>query len=699
MGRAAWSMTLLALATQSGLAAEPAAASGPTEAAAPATEGGNGSSVLQYLGVDTWSDIFRLGSWNTMLDLEVEGNLQRTQAPDEEPADFLSRYAREGLSIANNGFSLVDPRLLTGDFGVRFAFVQGRQDVRGVKSSQSGDITDYYFDATLLQELPYNLSFLANHSEDVTSQPGGGSTAGINSSQGLTFRWREDSFLRDREILPYFSATLQARQEHTQQVTTTAGQSFRRDEQRRLVRLDGHNGFETGDLYFRFEDMDLENRFYPAGSYRSRYVDLGYGVDFGPNLNRQSNTHINYNERLGAFSASNLYLDQRFDVEHTDFLSSSYLYAYQRQESPDGTTATHIGDVGIHYMPFLNVQTSLDVFGSKNTLPTGTIDTKGAYADVRYDHGLPWGGALSASLGGGLRYNDTRLQSSLVPVIDAPYQAPPEFGAGANILLKDSFIEADSIVVVDVRDGARLPTAANVDYTVVVEGSQTRIVPLATSAVILPGDPLEVSYRYVVDPSLESRTNTRSMILTADWTWIAFALTHDETRQVPLSGQETTRLGSQDRDAFRVDLRGERGAMLARADGTVSRYRDTFLVYDELRVGGHLNYRASYRWLLNLDGSLTNTDFVLTGRQSRQRGLRFGANWSSETGWWGDGYLSYRTLRDTQVPSETVTEAVVKLRRKWTALDFSASLGLGERTRGGVQSRYVDIHLTAIRQF
>jgi hypothetical protein len=51
------------------------------------------------------------------------------------------------------------------------------------------------------------------------------------------------------------------------------------------------------------------------------------------------------------------------------------------------------------------------------------------------------------------------------------------------------------------------------------------------------------------------------------------------------------------------------------------------------------------------------------------------------------------------MPYETVADAVVQVRRNWTKLDFLASVGVGERTRGDVQTRYGNIHLAVVRQF
>ena len=147
------------------------------------------------------------------------------------------------------------------------------------------------------------------------------------------------------------------------------------------------------------------------------------------------------------------------------------------------------------------------------------------------------------------------VSSAHVPVVDSPYQAPPELGAGAGFLLNETDVVTSTIIVVDVRGGARLPTVLGIDYEVEVEGNRTKIVPLATSPVIQAGDPLQVSYSHLMDPSLESRITSQSYFLSGDWQWIAVSLTHDTTKQEPLSGQQQALLSDQKRTALRVDLR------------------------------------------------------------------------------------------------------------------------------------------------
>lgn len=655
--------------------------------------------LLSSLGVSSWSDIPQGGTWGGSLDATVDASRQQSRSPDGSEFKAASRQTTQGLTIRNQGFSLIDPRLLLGNASLRFGLQQSRQAAGGSETSQEGVLTGYHVDTTLLGEKPYVTNLFANRSQNLTTQISGGNTRAEYENRGMLFSWREDSILRDKEILPYFSATVQARQEHNQETTTLADRSFRRDERRSLFGVGGHNGFENADLDFQFEQTTLDNLLFPAGSYGSRTANLGYSQDFGPGRNRRWDSRLVYGSRSGASPMSNVDLTERLSIDHYQNLSTSYNYGFTELKSESGTATVHSGGMQLQHRLYNNLVSSLGVNARHQTLPTGTIDAKGAQAAFNYVHAIPGNGQLAANLAGSEQVTDSRLQSSQLAVLNAPYQAPPALGAGASILLNDSFILEDSIVVVDVRGGARLPTTPGVDYVVLVEGNRTRIVPQPTSVVILPGDPLEVSYVFNFDPSLKFQTSSRSMSLGADWRWIAVAVSHDESLQNRLSGSESFFLTDRRVDSARMELRGNWDYVRARGDAVASHYDYTTLVYDELRFSQHVSYSARENLLLGLSADQSRADYELPQRRSEARSLRLDVDWASPSGWFTNAYVSRRSLRDTQMPTDVVTEAVVRLRRRWTKLTITGALGFVERSRGGVETNNISLNASAIREF
>jgi hypothetical protein len=688
-------------------AAKPASQAGPvaepeSAAATPETShwwSFDKGALLDGLGVSPDAGLFGVGDWSTIVDLRASGNRQETTTATDPPEIFYSYLTDEGITFRNDGWYVIDPRLLIGTASVRFGLQQGRQDASGLGTAQDADVTDYYFNIAILPDKPYNAALQASQVEYVTSHTGGGTTSSAQASRSATLYWREASFLRDREIAPYFSATLQGRQEDLQEATTNAGQRFVRDEHRDIVQFDAHNGFLNGDLTLSLEQIDLTNKAFPEGSYRSRTADVAYSLDFGEGLAKHSDAHFNYNERTGDFGTEMLSFDERLFFEHSAFLSSSASYLYESIDGFDATSTTHRVDLGVQYLPFLNVSTNLDVNGSRLSLDTGTIDSKGFSTGLSYSHRLPFSGALLLSAAGGLSYTDSQLTSSLVPVINAAYQAPPQLGAGAGFLLKEEDVVSSTIVIFDVRGGARLPTQVGVDYVIETEGTLTKIVPLVTSTVILPGDPLEVSYSYLTDPQLQSRIGNQSYYMSADWDWIAVSLTHDISTQDPLSGQTETLLSDQKRTALRIDVRRDWGDWRAMANARAARYRDERLDYDELRLNENLMWRPSYDWQLSLDSSQTQAEFIDSGRVSRHVDARLGGTWHSQRGWWADGFLTWRTERDSELVDETITEGFVRVRRNWPQLAVSCSVGVGQRDRDTVKTMYENIQLNITRTF
>jgi hypothetical protein len=678
---------------------------------AESTEGGMAWwSPANLLPTDTKLDnassrIFLPGTWTGDLDLAYDSYRQRTQIEGIPDSSLDGRLATTGVTVRNQGFAILDPRLLTGSLGLRFGVEKNWQEAFGARTTEHGKLIGYDLESLFLQEKPYNGTFLANQSQNVFSRSFGGTTRTENRSASLIFHWREDSVLREKEILPYFNANLEVRQEHLKERTANAGQTFDRDEHRDLVRLNGHNGWTTADLDFSFEGIRLDNIVYPAGSYRSETANVDYSLDFGPGLNRRWDNHVTYSSRKGTSEDLTLLtLGERLNIDHYDNLSSNYYYDFTSQQVLQGSATSNSLGAGLNHRLYQNLNSSVGVSGARLTLPTGDIDTAAVQAAFDYNHAVPLGGNLSTWFAGAVAFTENKLQSSVVPVVDASYIVPPQLGAGTSILLADRNIVTDTIVVVDVKGGSRITTVEGVDYTVLVEGDQTRILPQPTSAIIVPGDLLEISYVFNVDPSSKFRTDSRSVGLDLDWRWIAFSVAHEETLQTPLAGTDSSFLSDRRRDSAKMQLRGDWDALSGRADAGVTRYNYTQLVYDEVRFGEQVTYRFAGEWLpgswlFDLSANQVRADYELPVRRSDGRSVTLNVDWNSYGGWWVNGSLSHRTLRDTELPSDDIKEAMLRVRRTWYKLDIFGSVGYADRLRGGVHTTNANLHFSAVRRF
>ncbi|HET9820226.1 MAG TPA: hypothetical protein VFQ16_00230 [Burkholderiaceae bacterium] len=688
-------------------AAEPAptAASGPAAGASAPAQSAPAAASAGWFGLGSnvsfgsWSDWFRLGNWSGALGLDVDDQRQKVDSPDSAPTRFGARFTGASLLLGNEGFYVIDPRLLVGRMGVRLRSDQASTDAAGATSRQRARMTDYNLDATVLSELPYVTTLFANRAHSTSTQALGGVTQVETANRGITFQLHENSILRDREWLPYFTAGARVLQERVQQQTRVSGQTFSRDDKRDLVAITAHNGGETSDLDLSYEHANFSDFVSPAGSYGDRTAGLRYSLDFGPTLNRRWDAHVKYYDRHGSTSLTSLSADTLLAIEHHANLSSGYAYQLLKQTTRDGSATVHSGSAQLQHTLWSNLTTGVMVSGVRQDVPGGKVASGSASLNFGYQHRLPGQGQLSMALGGSYGVTSTQVPAGFVPVLDSFYTAPPQFGAGAGFLLRDANIAVDSIVIVALKGGARVPTAPGVDYTVEVTGQSTRILPLPTSAVIMPGDQLDVSYVYLVDPSVKYRNSSRSFSLGADWQWGGVNYSHEENQQSPFAGQASTLLLDVRRDTFRLALRQGWNELNASGSATVMNYSDTRYGYRQTSIVVRADYTLWSYLALSASADDSRTTYVRPDRTTRTRSLSLSADWSGWDGWLARGYLSQRSSSDTQSVPERISEAGLKLNRRWTKLNLSASLALGQRERGPLRTQTANLHVAAIRRF
>ncbi len=645
----------------------------------------------------SWED-FHLGAWEGALQLGYGVDRERLRSPDSTAnTEFSRRRADEQLTVRNRGFFFVDPRLFAGDLGLTFGLVQERARSGDTHQSRNGTLAGYAFDATLFGALPYNGRLYANRNQTIVTQPFGRTEIAFDN-RGATVRLREDSPLRDLGF-PYFSASLRAEQQDTREKTTSVlGQSFRRDERQNTLALDGHKGFETADLDLHYEFNGLHDREFARSDFQSQTARLDYSADFGPALNRRSDSHLSYYTRNGVSPFSLLTADEHLRIDHLDNLSTGYRYLLARSDTQTGTSTSHSGNFDVRYEPFRNLDADAHLSALRQELPSGTRDTYASQLAIQYRHGLPWNGTLAARIGGRYQIDDNQLTASRIGVADEAQAAPQFLGAGAGFPLNQPFVVASSIVVVDTRGGTRLPTTLGLDYEIVAEGNLTRVLPLPTSAVIQPGDPLAVSYTYELDPSIRYSTRSGSTSISLDYRWIAVSYGHEQSNQALISGQDSRFLDDVRRDSAEVDLRGSWNAHDGQASAEYVRYDSTRLAYDQQRYSGRFTYRPARSVTLAFNADKTLTRFTLPLHRTDALSAQFTLDWY-QGAWTTTALVGRRTYKDSLQPTETINEARVRTRLAYSKLDFASTLTASERTRGGFQTFNWAVDLVAVRRF
>ena len=573
---------------------------------------------------------------------------------------------QERVGLRNVGAFIVDPRFLTLNLGGSF----GLSQEEGLSVSDSplrvgnGTLYDYAFDGLLLSDSEYPVTLFAVRNQNILTQGFGGQSDVTYQSEGGTVELREGSILKDYGLLN-LSSFLDVHREYLKEDSEVFGSPFRQDQTRNIVRYTAHKGGETSDLDLRYEFNDVNDDVNPTNVFDSHTVRLGHSVDFGPTLNRRLDSIVYYFTRDGSAGGSYLSLDEGLRLDHQRDLSTDYRYNFTRSDSDAGLTTTNAATVGLLYRLYQQLLTTAGARGMRQEFPTGDETIGSAQTGLDYYRPLAWSGQLYAGTSAGYQVNDNNFTSSEIEVVDEPHTAPPVLGAGAGFTLDNAFVVTDTIVMVDVRGGARLPTTLGVDYALSPQGSLTKIIPLPGSPVIRPGDPLEVSYTYAVDPSVTFSTTTVTARTGVDFAWVAASYEHLFSDQGRLAGTATPGfLINQNLDRFTFELRHQWNAVYVRSALAYEILRSTIVDSNAWRFGQQLSYQARVDLSAQITGEEYLVDYPGQGRQSNSYLVRGSVDWVAPIGLSMSTFTGYREFHDTAVPSDEIVDAGVRAR--WT---------------------------------
>ncbi len=646
--------------------------------------------------------VFVFGTWQGEVELGSAWERQETRTDNAPLNEDSRRRYDERLAIRNQGFYVLDPRLITGNLGLTYDLYQEKDHITDDdERNQNGRLTGYSFDAGLLSEQPYSGRVFANRNQNVISREFGGRSDLTLESHGGSFRLRDDSIFRDWGV-PYFSSTLGAREEHIQETTDILGQRSARDETRHIVNFDANKGFETADINLSYEATDSQDNVRPQSAYQTQAASLASSLDFGAGLNRRWDSRLLYSDyKSKSQQTFNYSLDEGVRIEHNQDLSTNYRYMFVRVGTDTASTATQSASVLAQQRLYRNLNTTGKVQGMRSELPNdqGERTNYSGQLDFNYQRTLTPGRRVFAHLGGRRQIDDNDLKTSRIDVIDEPHAAPSPLGGVAGFTLSNAFVFIPTIVVVDTRGGGRLSTTPGVDYDTLQEGDFIKIIPLATSAVILAGDPLAVSYSYEVAPSIRFSTDAWWLSGGIDFSWIALSYAHEVFDQSLLGGRDGQFLNSLSKDIAQLELRAEKGSIRGTASAAYEILDSTRLAYNRWQYGQFLSYRPRYNLTLALDAQESITEYTLPVRDSKSRSVRFTLDRASPIGWNMNAFAGERVSEDSDAPTETIHEAGLRARRTIGLLDILPSLTWSERERHPVQNTDRRIELRIIRRF
>jgi len=644
------------------------------------------------------ANVLEPGSWNGQVETGYQSDHDTSRFEGQSTSRFNYARSYENATLRNSGFTLVDPSVMTGNVSLSVGRFQDHSDSDGEHGSDHGNLLGYGIDTVFLGGSPYAISAYANRNQSFAAQSFGRTDMTVED-EGAVFRLGESGLQRDYG-LPYFSSNLRLEQQHVQETTDSIiGQSFHLDQVRRLLTYDGHNGFQTSDLYWNYSLDRNDDQSSARNSSTTQTGSVSYSRDLGEARNRRWDSNFSWLRRSASQDYNTYLLKEKLHIDHRSDLSSDYFYNADRMATALGATTTQSGGIGLTHRLYNNLTSSLQASAQRERLPSGIIDNRAGNLQLSYQRSLPWSGLLTGHLSGGRQWSDNRLNSSFIGILDEAHGAPTPLGAGGGFTLGQPFVSAASISVVDTRGGARLATQAGIDYEVLADGQQTRIVPLLTSAVIQAGDPLLVSYTYQIDPSIKYRTTPSSAGIGADWGWISAAFSHDQSEQTLESGQQSQFLNSFRTDIATLDLRGTWTRWQAQAGGGYQRYDSTLMSYTQRRLYEYASYRPTYTTTASLTSNWTVTDYQLPVRRSDASSVRLAVDRIMPEGWTANAMLSRRVFKDTLVPTEIVDEASIGGKFQYGELTLLTSLSGGTLERGPTRTVNWRAQLSAVRDF
>lgn len=639
--------------------------------------------------------VFGLGRWGGEVELGYGQDRQVSRSPGNPDLEFNRLRYDERLSVRNQGFFIVDPRLFTGNLGLTVDLFQEHDRFDGNKEYQNGKLTGYDFDAGILSAKPYTATIFANRNENVSSTEFGGRSEVTFESHGASLRLQEDSFLRDWGG-PYLNAILSTREEHTLESTTSLAQRFTRDETRNITTLEANKGFVDADLRFRYEQTDVVDQVRPQSAFQTQAANLNYSLDFGSTRNRRWDSSVYYLDRTDGSQATFLTIDERLRIDHHQDLFTDYRYQFLSNDTQFGTTTMQTGTIRAQQRLYKNLTTNYTVQGQTQDFPGGNRSNYAGQADLSYRRSLTPDHQVFTRLGGRYQHDDSNLAVSRVNVVDEPHTAPSSFGGGVGFTLNNPFVISSSIVVLD---SSRIAATPGVDYDIVQEGDSTKIVPIFGNPVIQTNESLFVSYAFEVAPSIEYSTVSWWLSGGIDFRWIALSFSHEVSDQTLLAGRDGRFLEDRRSDSIQSEVRGDWGSVQARAGATYLTLDSTRLAYNRWQFSQFLSYRPRFDLLLSLVAEQSFTDFKLPERQSDTQYVRLSLDRFAPSGWYSTVYASQRILNDSEIPSETLREAGLKARRTYGKLSIVPSLTWTDHERGGAESTERRLNVIVTRRF
>lgn len=641
--------------------------------------------------------------WNGLegsVELGYEYAKQNIAQKNIADRNFTSDLFRQRLHLRGRQLYLVDPRLAKLNLGAGIEFFQDNNDFKIGNASQNGRLYDYALDATLFPQKPYSLMMYANQTESRVSRNFGTRTDISASRKGARATLNEQSALKDMGF-PYFNTSLEASQVKIDENSSGNGQDFQRNEEHNVLQYDASKGYQTADLRIGYRVEDVLDTQRVDNGFTTHTANLNYNVDFGPTLNLRWTSINTYIRRTGLNSNNSVTANENLLIHHNVDLTSDYQYTFSRFDTAFGPSTMNSVNASVSHRLYGSLTSSLNAQGNVARLPEGTAKSYGAGPAFNYHRRISDKSRLLLRATGNYRINDNDLTDNTIQTNNEFHQVGTDFPVGdPGFLLDELFVDAASIVVIDRRDGSQLTTTPGIDYEVIAEGDRTRIRPVPTSVILQANDPLEVSYRHGVAPSLSYSTRSLSLGGGIDFGWLSFSVAHSVSNQTLRSGTDSDLL--QDVTANTIDLRvrGKWRRLQVGADAGYKSEHSSRQQYTTWRFGQSVTLTGFHTFTVTATASENFMSFT----QPRPRDIdsytaNIELNGTLARAWRTRLYAGVLILKDPDIENQSTARAGINLRRDIGRLTVSGDLLWNAFDRESVTSTGRLINLQAIRTF
>jgi len=204
--------------------------------------------------------------------------------------------------------------------------------------------------------------------------------------------------------------------------------------------------------------------------------------------------------RLRGTSSNSIFnLDERLDMEHTDYLNSLYGYSFSNMSSGGIETRNNRINAGVRHRLYESLTSSFNTYYFNSDATTFSQDSYDLSFSEDYVKKMGKIGRLSAGLGLGYNQEKRKTPENILSIIDESHT----LSGGVITLLNTPDVTTGTVVVTD--STGTITYALNVDYQLISAGSRTQIQRIA-AGIISDGQIVLVDYQASSSPLLKFNT-------------------------------------------------------------------------------------------------------------------------------------------------------------------------------------------------